>query len=322
MNSCRALSMGRLCGMWFCLLCLAGCATSLSVTNEPPRGTPKAWSIGVVSGSDPLTMSEDATCSNPRFTRDNIKNLSVLFVADPFLIRDRERWLLFFELFNRESNKGEIGVAESADLCHWNFIDVALSEPFHLSYPFVFRSGGEYYMIPETRQAGAIRLYKARDFPTSWRFERDLFVGNFSDSSPVYFQKRWWIFTNRSPYGLTVLYATSLKGPWREHPRGPFYLNDESKARPGGRPIVLNGRLVRFVQDNRGGYGRRLRAMIVDRLTPTEFSEHIAEPDPLLDSTKVSWADAGVHHLAPVRSSQGVWVGAFDGNTAAEVGAE
>ena len=52
-----------------------------------------------------------------------------------------------------------------------------LKEPFHLSYPYVFKHKGTYYMIPESRAAGAVRLYRARSFPLSLEFDTTLFEG-------------------------------------------------------------------------------------------------------------------------------------------------
>ena len=52
-----------------------------------------------------------------------------------------------------------------------------LAEPFHLSYPYVFAWRGEYYMVPECHAAGAVRLYRAAEFPTRWVQVADLLTG-------------------------------------------------------------------------------------------------------------------------------------------------
>lgn len=305
-------------GTFLLVLAVAGgalsCGPVLSSTPPPKLATPKAWSIGVMSGSHPLSLRENQSCPNPRFTKDDIPEPRSLFVADPFLVRHDQKWLMFFELFNIRSNKGEIGLAESADLCAWKFKKVVLADSFHLSYPFVFKTGGSYFMVPESRQAKSVRLYKATRFPTEWRLEKVLVEGNYSDSTPVYFNRKWWLFTNRSPYTLVLFYANKLKGPWKQHPQSPFYESDASRARPGGRPVVIDGTLIRFVQDNREGYGRRLRAMVVDTLTTTEFREHIAQPDPLFDGKDATWSEEGIHHLSPVITTDGQWVAVLDGN--------
>lgn len=284
----------------------------LAQPNDPQRL--KLWSIGLASGPDPLHLVESVSSLNPVFTWHQINQPTTAFVADPFVIREGNRWQLFFELFNTTSERGEIGFAESEDLVSWRYKGVVLAEPFHLSYPFVFEHNGEHYMIPETRGAKGIRLYKARRYPRSWKLERTLIAGEYTDASPVFYQGRWWIFACLSPYSLAIFSADNIRGPWRAHPGNPFYPDDKSRARPGGRPVVVDGKLIRFVQDNREGYGKRVRAMVVDTLTSTEFQEHVADPDPLFGPHGEHWAWNGMHHVAPVQLSSGSWVAAIDGN--------
>ena len=87
-----------------------------------------------------------------------------MFVADPFMIRDSDHWYMFMEVLNWCSNKGEIGLATSEDGLHWDYQQLVLVEPFHLSYPCVFKHSGQYYMVPETRQSDSVRLYRAEPF--------------------------------------------------------------------------------------------------------------------------------------------------------------
>jgi len=280
----------------------------------PLHSNAKLWSIGIAEGPSPLELSERKSPANPVFTWREIRHPDVAFVADPFLIRRDSTWHLFFELFNTASGRGEVGVASSKDLSSWRFERVVLAEPFHLSYPFVFEHAGSYFMIPESRQAHGIRLYRATHFPSEWILERELIAGDYSDPSPVFFQGRWWIFTCKAPYSLAIFYADDLRGPWREHTKSPFYLDDKGRARPGGRPVIVDGKLLRFVQDNREGYGKKARAMVVDTLSPSEFSEHPAERDPLFAPHGTHWARNGMHHVAPVQLADETWVAAIDGN--------
>lgn len=51
---------------------------------------------------------------------------------------------IFFETKNALTNKGEIGVAESADGgASWKYLGIALEEEWHLSFPYVFDYNGE-----------------------------------------------------------------------------------------------------------------------------------------------------------------------------------
>ena len=272
------------------------------------------WSIGIASGPSPLELKERLDPPNPILSWRSFKKPDAAFIADPFLVREGDKWFLFFELFNTASGRGEIAVAQSTDLRRWRFDGVVLAESFHLSYPFVFKEGDSYYMIPESRAAKEVRLYRARSFPKEWVLDTTLARGNFSDSSPVYFNNRWWMFTCESPYSLHIFSADSVRGPWAPHPQNPIYTDDPSKSRPAGPPIVLNGKLMRFVQDNRDGYGKRVRAMIVEELTPETFREREAEQAPLFEARGKHWARNGMHHVSPAQVGEHEWVAAIDGS--------
>lgn len=290
---------------------------ALSLSNETKADTessPNAWSIGVATGSSPLRLTERRSPLNPVFTHRDIATPPTSFVADPFLVRDGERWNLFFELFNTESKRGELGVAESADLLHWRFLKVILAEPFHLSYPYVLKYKGSYFMIPESKEGKAIRLYRATRYPLEWEFEKVLVEGEYVDPSPVFFNGRWWLFAGHDGYSTSLFYADDLKGPWTKHPQSPIYQNNPSMARPGGRSVVVDGQLIRFVQDNPDGYGKGVRAMVVDEISPTTFKEHPATTSSLFKAHGQHWARNGMHHVAPVEVAKGEWVATIDGS--------
>jgi beta-xylosidase len=276
--------------------------------------TPNGWSVGLATGSDPFHLRERASPPNPILTNRHISNPPTAFVADPFLVREGNSWNIFFELFNTESNRGEIGVAESFDASTWSFQKVIIAEPFHLSYPFVLKDQGDYYMIPESRQAKAIRLYKAKSYPLEWEFERTLIEGEFVDPSPVFYLGRWWLFAGHDGYSLSLFFADSLRGPWTKHPQSPIYRDNPRMARPGGKPTVVDGKLIRFVQDNEGGYGKSVRVMIVDEITPTSFQEHTAPVSPIFKAHGEHWARNGMHHVAPVQLGANEWLAAIDGS--------
>jgi hypothetical protein len=119
------------------------------VTAEGETCRPK-WSIGIYTGTSPATLRDSSAIRNPVLTAADVTDRSAAFVADPFLLRDR-RWHLFFEVLDGRTSKGEIGHAESEDGRRWKYDRIVLTEPFHLSYPFVLRDGDDHYLIPESR---------------------------------------------------------------------------------------------------------------------------------------------------------------------------
>src|SRR5262245_46202668 len=117
------------------------------------------WSIGIYTGDSSFQLR--ARPNNPVLTNTDVTDVQAEFVADPFMLHADGRWYMFFEVLDRETQLGVIALATSDDTVNWNYEQVVLAEPFHLSYPYVFEWQGERYMIPETLGASAVCLYKA-----------------------------------------------------------------------------------------------------------------------------------------------------------------
>src|ERR1051326_7511326 len=102
------------------------------------------WSIGIFSGPALSDLSPSPRARNPVLSEGDVTDVHAQFVADPFMIKAQDAWHMFFEVMNAQTGKGDIGLAASKDGLHWEYQQIVLSEPFHLSYPHVFCAGGEY----------------------------------------------------------------------------------------------------------------------------------------------------------------------------------
>jgi hypothetical protein len=285
--------------------------------EEPPK-TKHLWSIGIYRGASPLTLSADPALGQPVLSRDDVTDVRASFVADPFLVRDGLRWSMFFEVLNLESGRGEIGLATSEDLAAWHYQQIVLSEPFHLSYPFVFEWEGERYMIPETHQTRSIRLYKADPFPLKWRFVQTLLSGErYADTTVFHHGGRWWLFTETSAEvkhdTLRLFSSDSLAGQWVEHPASPIVSADAHTARPAGRIVRTASGLLRFAQDCAPRYGLSVNAFEITTLTEREYVEVPVRGNPILAGSGAGWNEAGMHHVDAHELSPDRWIAAVDG---------
>jgi hypothetical protein len=257
------------------------------------------WSIGIVSGEDLLGVS--STVPRAMLKAADVTDVAALFVADPFLIYHAQTasWILFFEVLNKISGRGEIGMAESADTFNWTYREIVLRESCHLSYPYVFHSDGEYYMIPESQGKNSVRLYKAKPFPTKWEYVDDLLFGDsYADTSIVWKDGYWWLFSYISgKMELRLWYSKKIGGPWTEHPFSPIRHGSVKWTRPGGRIVEYSGNLLRFAQDGTKTYGGSLWVFLIEKLTPEEYREVLYVDRPLLEGTGRGWNAAGMHHL-------------------------
>ncbi len=153
-----------------------------------------------------------------------------------------------------------------------------LHEPWHLSYPLVFAGEGATWMLPEAHRSGGLTLYRAGRDLADWRAETRIKLDCVPvDATPLWHAGRWWLFYSPADSRLTkishlhVASAPSLCGPWTPHPRNPVRVNRAS-ARPGGRAVLIGGRIMLPVQDCTTTYGGAIRPLWITQLTEGEFS--------------------------------------------------
>jgi hypothetical protein len=273
----------------------------------------QVWSIGIFRGA---TLSDlRPVMGMPVLSAKNVSDIHAEFLADPFMTKTQDTWHMFFEVMNERTQKGEIGCAASRDGLQWDYQRIVLSEPFHLSYPYVFQAGREYFMIPESYEANSMRLYRADPFPLKWCYAGTLLQGPWVDSSIFFFEGRWWVFSNPvAPENqvLELFYADVITGPWQRHPMSPLITGNKRIARGGGRVIVLNGRPVRFAQDCFPFYGTGVRAFEISRLTTSDYAEREMESSPILSAGEELWRRQGMHHIDP-HWIDGRWLACVDG---------
>lgn len=278
----------------------------------------EVWSIGIYSGRSPDHFQPLEEVPNPVLTRDDVTDVPASFVADPFLIREAGIWHMFFEVMNWKSGKGEIGWATSEDGRRWNYRQIVLAEAFHLSYPYVFAWRGNYYMVPESFQAGAVRLYQATSFPTRWSLVCTMLQGDYLvDASIFRHAERWWLLVDASTNGqhdtLRLHSADDLRGPWREHPHSPIVQGNPHDARPAGRVVVHDGRVIRYAQNSVPCYGTDVRGFEITELTSTQYRERPLSGHPVLGPGNAGWNRGGMHHIDPHPLESGSWLAAVDG---------
>jgi hypothetical protein len=291
-------------------------------TSQPTRSSrhadqPWVWSIGIYAGKSPLQLAPADGARNPVLSAASVTDVPARFVADPFMLCVDGLWHLFFEVMNNASDRGEIGLATSADGLKWNYQKIVLAEPFHLSYPYVFRWNSDIYMVAETLGANAVRLYRAAPFPEKWEHVQDLVSGVHADPSIFEYQGRWWMFTCPTPYqhdSLALFSAASPTSTWTPHPQNPLITGNKSIARPGGRVLQFDGKLVRFTQDCLRIYGDKVRAFEITELTLTTYKDRELPQSPVLTPVGGNaWNSSGMHHVDAHQLGKDSWLACVDG---------
>jgi hypothetical protein len=214
--------------------------------------------------------------------------------ADPFLIASGGNLYIFYEKLI-PGGAGTIACSRTADLRSYEDLGVVLSEPHHLSYPFVFRDGADTFLLPEAKQSGEISLYRFDRFPFEPRKLRTLATGAYVDPFLVRKDGTWYLFATGTD-GLEIFFAEDLRsGPFRPHPMNPV-VTDARYSRNGGGPLRLGQSLVRVAQDCSESYGRNVSLMEIEELSPDAYREKVLVSDYF--DCRESWNSLGGHHLS------------------------
>lgn len=250
------------------------------------------WGISLLSGRwDRSVFWRSTEVRNPRGR----------FWADPFLYSYDGRTFCFVEDFVYRANRGHITALE---IIGTKVVErgVAVKEPFHLSFPFLFRYKGGLYMCPECFQSEQIRIYRCTEFPLKWELQAVVMEG-VSAADTMLFEKggKWWMLTSLDESGTadhcSELYLFSSDSPldthWKPHPQNPIRI-DARGGRNAGL-IVDGGKHYRLAQ--RQGfdqYGQGLLVYEIKTISESIFVEElVSEINPTFRRGL-----RGTHHLS------------------------
>lgn len=204
------------------------------------------------------------------------------FWADPFpLSKDGKNYVFVEELFYRK-NKGHISLIELDREGKPQVIKRIIEKPYHISFPFVFKEGDDYFMMPETSANRSIDIYKCISFPDKWEFVKSLMKDlRAVDTILFYYDYKWWLFTTLDETdglsgGSTELFLffneDLFSDSWKSHPQNPI-ITDVRMARPAGKIFVKDGKIYRPSQDCSGRYGRAINICQILTLSETDYYE-------------------------------------------------
>ncbi|MNX78991.1 hypothetical protein D3C86_1106040 [compost metagenome] len=161
----------------------------------------------------------------------------------------------------------------------------ALIQPFHLSFPNVFKREGQYYMMPEQSSSGRLSIYKAVQFPHVWVEEMVMIEGmNILDPLWLFHEGKYWLFFNKieeyeydNNERLYIYYSDSLfSNDWKPHKKNPVII-DMHKARNAGQIYSKEGELYRPSQNCGATYGSEIMINRIVKLSEEEYEEESVE---------------------------------------------
>lgn len=230
------------------------------------------WSVGFANHND---------FKKSLWRYSEIKNPKGRFLADPFVFTYKSSNYIFVEDLFFSDNKGRISVVK-LNGNDYEFLGVVLEENFHLSFPYVFESDGEIFMIPETHDAKDIRLYKCYKFPMVWKLEKVLMKNIYAaDTIMINNHNKWFMLTNICSAGfgefqseLHIFWSDELRSNnWKPIKNQNPVIFDSLSARNGGA-FYFNDKLYRVNQiHGKEHYGKSFGVNEVIQLSESGFEE-------------------------------------------------
>lgn len=252
---------------------------------------------------------------NPAITRESVDDIEAGFVADPFLVKYNQEYLIFYEVWNLDTQQGDISYSSSKDGKTWNYEGKVFDFDTHLAYPLVFEWNGTFYIMLDEGE-NRVSLFEAVDFPTKWERASVILEGDtFADSTIFHYNGTWYIFTSvTGATNLRLFYSDDLLGPYNEHPMSPILEEEPDYSRPGGRVQYLDGELIRIAQDNYPNYGMQLWGFRILELSKTTYEEELIDEKPILQGYE-NWNWGGVHQMDLVEFDDDNYLVCIDGKS-------
>ncbi|UUC47049.1 glucosamine inositolphosphorylceramide transferase family protein [Flavobacterium cerinum] len=284
----------------------------LVINNRTPFLQPEGgpWSVGF--GKSAVFPHKIPVEKNPRYTLEQLKKQedSTIFLADPFFIKERDTFYLFVEHKKTKPN-GDIALLTSVDGVNYNYKGTVLTEKFHLSYPQVFKYKNEFYMVPETKGAGHVLLYKAEHFPYGWKVCDTLVKNRILKDPSIFLSDTLNILVGSDDHlNMYLFEADSLFGKWMPHKKEKVLMGTEARA--GGRFFADKKGLLLPVQNSTEGYGFGL-SLYRFKFDKGNYTVNREYPFFLKKSETIKEFNAGMHQI-DIQLIGGKYYYVYDGN--------
>jgi len=269
------------------------------------------WSVGYGSSRSFMEKMDIDTKAIYSIEKLKTQNDSTVFLADPFFVKEKDTFYLFFEHKKTKSN-ADISLLTSVDGQNYQYRGTVLSQKFHLSYPQVFKYKNDFYMVPESKQANAVLLYKAHRFPFDWKV-CDTLISNVQLVDPSIYLSDTLNIMVATDYAknMYVFEADSLFGKWKLHKQPIALIGTESRA--GGRFFADTKGLILPVQDFSKGYGCGL-SLYRFSFKNGDYTVKREKKNFLTAKANIKEFNAGMHQLDIQRVDSNHYYYVYDGN--------
>lgn len=185
------------------------------------------------------------------------KNSFRYWAADPFLFEHEGQIYIFAELYDYIECHGCLGYCkwDGNKFSRWKKV---ITEPYHLSYPFIFEQDGQVYIMPESNADKSVYLYCAVQFPDKWiRVEAIRENVKYCDTTPFLWNNHAYALSydikNIDDYNLVLLDLEN-----KDNDCVLCDIDNKNLRRPAGKIFQMNDMCIRPAQKSVDDYGEGL----------------------------------------------------------------
>lgn len=196
------------------------------------------------------------------------------WTADPFVVKENGKYYLFFEMYDRLKRKGLLGCREISE-SGFGEMHVIYESASHLSYPFIYKRDGVYFIVPESNKSEELFRLRCIDFPLKWEKEKVLLREKLVDTTiftyngtDFYISQR---VSNNNVFDRIDLFYD--KNSVIEESSANPVKKDLKSARCAGKLFEQDGKLIRPSQNCADGYGAGLNFNEVLEISESAYQE-------------------------------------------------
>ncbi len=217
---------------------------------------------------------------NRKFDPDIIwlfKNSYNKIYGDPFFIRSEDGKIdIIMEVLQFEGDYGRLALLTLDEEFRISKFKILLDTKSHLSYPFVFKEDGRYFLFPESSKNGRLSCYEFDPVAERLIFLRDVLEFPLLDSTIIKKSGMYWVFgvltDDNAGYEEHVFYSDNLLGPYKGHPANPVKRGLDG-TRSAGSFIEVDGAIYRPAQNCEKEYGDSITIYKINELNDKRVSE-------------------------------------------------
>lgn len=225
-----------------------------------------AWQVGIREKCHGLLSVERPFTAIP--------NSTFYWAADPFPFEYAGETYIFAELYSYLHGKGTIGYCKrrpDGTYTKWKQI---IKEKWHLSFPNICLSDGEFYIIPESYQSNELYVYRAVEFPDTWERVAVIHSGLVcADTVFIRDGEKLYGITLKKESGENSMQLFSVKDGKAVNFR--IISKNMSFCRNAGKVIETDGKRYRVFQDCQNDYGKSIGFSQVLSIDENTYEEEI-----------------------------------------------